>query len=190
MDLQIIIGAISFIIGIYATYIYIISILRGKTKPHLFTWVIWGIIASIAFAAQLYDNAGPGSWAMGWTAASCVLTALLALKYGEKNITRSDWIAFIASLSAILPWLLTKDPLGSVILISIIDVVAFYPTMRKSWTKPHEEHLGAYHIANLKLFLSLFAMSNFTLVTTLYPMAIIAANLSFLGLCYWRRRKT
>lgn len=188
MDSQEIIGAVSFLIGVYATYVYISSIFKGETKPHLFTWLIWGILSSISYAAQIFDHAGPGSWAMGWTAFSCLLIAAIALKYGEKNITRSDWIAFIASMSCIVPWLLTKDPLGSVILISIIDLVAFYPTFRKSWHKPHEEHLIAYHIANTKLILSLFAMANFTAVNVMYPLAIVIANSLFIVMCYWKRR--
>ena len=188
MDYQEIIGSVSILLGVVATVVYLKSIFKGETKPHLFTWLVWGILSGISFAAQLHDHAGPGSWAMGWTVASCILTVLLCGKYGEKNITRSDWIAFKASLSCIVPWLLTKNPLGSVILISIIDLVAFFPTFRKSWTKPYEEHLAAYHIANVKLILSLFAMRHFTLVATLYPIAIVIANSMFLGMCHWKRR--
>ena len=185
---QEIIGLIAFLIGVGASVVYLVSVFKGRTKPHLFTWIVWGIIASIGYLAQLHDHAGPGAWAMGWTAASCFITAMLAVKYGEKNITRSDWIALVTSLSCILPWLLTSDPLGSVILISIIDVVAFYPTFRKSWNKPQEEHLTAYHLANLKLIISLFAMTNFTVTTTLYAITIIAANSFFIAMCYLRRR--
>lgn len=188
MPSQEIIGAVAFLIGIVASVIYFISIFKGQSKPHLFTWIVWGIIATIAYLAQLHDNAGPGSWAMGLTAVSCYMVALLALKYGEKEITRSDWIALITSLSCIVPWLLTNYPLGSVILISVIDVVAFYPTFRKSWNKPDEEHLTAYYFANLKLILSLFAMTNFNVTTTLYAITIVVANSAFIAMCHFRRR--
>ena len=164
--LQQFIGLIAFGLGLFGTVVYVRSVLDGRSKPHLYTWLVWGIITGIGFLAQIYDNAGPGSWAMGISSLACLFTAALALKYGEKEITRSDKIALFSCLSAIIPWLLTKDPLGSVIMISIIDAVAFYPTFRKSWKKPHEENLPTFYIANIKLTLSLFAMTNFTVITT------------------------
>lgn len=150
---------------------------------------MWGTITLIAFAAQVYDNAGPGAWVMGLSAFFCLLQAALAFKYGDRaDITRSDKIALAASLSAIIPWLLTNDPLWSVILISIIDGVAFYPTMRKSWRKPWDENLTAYNMASLKFVISLLAMMNFTIVTTLYAFAVIALNSSFTLMCLIRRQ--
>lgn len=183
-----IIGGIAFLLGIIGQLIYIVSILRGHTKPHLFTWLVWGILSAIGYFAQLHDDAGPGSWAMGVTALACLTTAALALKWGEKNITRGDKIAFATSISAILPWLLTKDPLGSVILISIIDVVAFYPTFRKSWHKPYEENLPSYNLASLKMILSLFALSNVTINTALYPSAVVLVNSTLVLTCLIRRK--
>ncbi len=181
-------GLAALAIGLYGSAFYIRSILKGQTKPHVFTHVVWGTVTFIAFLAQLHDSAGPGSWAMGISALACFTNAALALKYGEKNITRGDKIAFIASLTAIIPWVLTKDPLGSVILISIIDAVAFYPTFRKSWNKPWEENLTAYNIANLKFLLSLVAMRNFTIVTTLYVATVMALNGAFVIMCLIRRQ--
>lgn len=184
-----ILGATATLIGFYGQAVYVRSILRGQTKPHLFTWIVWGILGGIGFFAQLHDNAGPGAWVLGITSFFCLLNVVLALKYGEPDITGGDKIALAASLTAILPWLLTSDPLGSVILISVINIVAFYPTFRKSWTKPDEENLTAYNLANLKFFLSLCALQAFTINTALYPSVIILANGAFVVMCLIRRRQ-
>ena len=40
---------------------YIISILQGKTKPHMFSWVIWGSTTMVVFFAQLEDQGGMGA---------------------------------------------------------------------------------------------------------------------------------
>jgi hypothetical protein len=184
-----IIGGIAFLLGFVGQTIYIASIFRGSTRPHLFTWLVWGTLAAIGYFAQLHDHAGPGSWAMGITALACLSTAALALKWGEKNITRGDKIAFATSVSAILPWLLTNDPLGSVILISIIDVVAFYPTFRKSWNKPYEENLPSYNLASLKMILSLFALTNITINTALYPSVVVLVNSTLVIVCMIRRKR-
>ncbi|HPQ50472.1 MAG: hypothetical protein KDJ26_05060 [Alphaproteobacteria bacterium] len=185
---QEVIGALAFIIRSVAGLIYIVSILQGKTKPHLFTWLIFTILTAIAFLAQISDNAGPGSWIMGIIAFSCFANAILALRYGEKNITRGDKIALSVSLGAILPWILTEDPLYSVILVSIIDAIAMIPTLRKSWHKPYEENLTSHSMATFNVLLSVFALSNISATTILYPLAIIVVNTALIILCLWRRR--
>ncbi|HAJ90173.1 MAG TPA: hypothetical protein DCM27_04045 [Rhodospirillaceae bacterium] len=186
--LQEYLGGIASIIGLWGSVIYIHSTLKGKTTPHLYTWLVFSILTWIAFAAQLSDNAGPGAWVMGITAFFCTFIALLSLKYGEQNITKSDRLALAASLSAILPWLMMEDPLVSVIMISMIDAVAMYPTIRKSWHKPHNEKLTSFNIGSLKNTISLFALTNVTLVTTLYSVSIIAVNCIFVCICLYRRR--
>lgn len=58
---QEILGAIAFLISIVGTVVYIRSILKGDTKPHLYTWIVFSILTCIAFFAQISDNAGPGA---------------------------------------------------------------------------------------------------------------------------------
>lgn len=185
---QEIIGLAAVLVGLFGAAVYIHSILRGQTRPHVYTHLVWAIIAGIGFAAQLADHAGPGAWAMGMTTMACATNAILALKFGEKNITRSDTVALAVSLAAIVPWVLTHDPLWSVILISLIDVVAFYPTLRKSWHKPWEENLSSYNIANLKMGLSVLAITNLSLTTALYPCVVFVVNAAFVIMCLARRR--
>lgn len=185
---QEIIGAIAFLIGLSGTVIYIRSILIRKTKPHLYTWMVFSILTTIAFLAQIYDHGGPGSWTTGMTAFSCICIAILAIKFGTKDVHKSDKFSLFFSLSAIIPWFITKDPLLSVIMISLIDSVAMVPTLRKSWNNPHDENLTSYVIANIKTILSVAALTNLTLVTTLYPIAIIIVNFALIFLCLWRRK--
>ena len=185
---QEIIGAVAFLIGLVGSVLYIVTILQHKTKPHLYTWLVFGILTSIAFLAQVHEHAGPGVWTTGMTAFSCIVTALLALKYGTKDIHKTDKIALAVSLVSILPWLVMDDPLWSVVLISLIDCVAMIPTLRKSWNKPNEENITTYGIANLKTVLSLVALTNFNLTTVLYPVAITLVNFALIFLCLWRRR--
>jgi hypothetical protein len=88
-----------------ASYVpYVRSIFVANTKPHAFTWLVWGTVMAIAFFAQLSDMAGAGSWATGLSAAFCLGIGVLALFRGEKHITRGDWIAFLATFLAIPLW--------------------------------------------------------------------------------------
>lgn len=185
---QEIFGLASFAISLWGSTVYITSIFRGETKPHVYTHLVWGIVTAIAFFAQVFGNAGPGAWATGLTAATCLFQSGLALKYGEKSITQTDKFALLTAGVAIAAWVVTKDPLLSVILSSLINLVAFYPTCRKSWLKPREENLTAYNIANIKIALSIVAITNFTMVTMIYPITCIVVNVAFVALCLWRRQ--
>lgn len=180
-------GLAALILGFVSTGVYVVSILKGDTRPHFFTHFIWFIITAIAYAAQLSDGAGPGSWVMGFTALGCLITAMMALKWGEKQITRGDKIALALSLAAIIPWVLTKDALTSVILICLIEAFAFFPTFRKSWMKPHQENMTSYMIGSLKFLLSFIALDNLTLTTGLYAGFIIVMNTGFVVMCLIRR---
>ncbi len=183
-----ILGASATIIGFVGVAIYITSILRGQTKPHFYTHFVWFILSAIALSGQFHDKAGPGAWASTLTTLACLTTALLALKWGEKNITRGDKIALFASLAAIVPWLLMKDPLVSVIMVTTIELVAFYPTVRKSWHKPQQENMTAYALGSAKLGLSLLALENVTWNTALYPGVNFFLNTAFIVMCLVRRR--
>lgn len=182
-----IIGAISVLLTVVGYSFYFRSIFRGETKPHVFSWIIWGIVNGIVFLGQSVDGAGAGAWVAGVTSVLCFAIVFLGLRQGDKNITRSDWIAFIGALSTIPVWYFTKDPLGAIVLATLIDVLGCYPTFRKSWTRPQDENLTMWSISAVRSGLSFFALENYTWVTALFPVAMIFTNGGGACLIAWRR---
>lgn len=170
-------------------YFYFRDIFAHKTKPHAYSWLVWVLLTTIAFAGQLHDSGGVGSYVTGVTTAVSFVIFFLAVKQGEKDITRSDRINLAAALLAIVPWLIIGNPVFSVILISIIDFLGFLPTIRKSWHKPHEETLIHYVLAGLKFVLAIIALENYTISTWFYPATLVAANLFFVAMLVTRRKK-
>ena len=181
-------GVLALALGLYGSGLYIFSILKKESRPHFYTFLIWSIITWIGFCAQFTDHAGPGMWVMLFTALATTITAILAIPFGTKDITKSDFIFLILSLSAIVPWLMTNDPFLSVLMICLIDGLAMIPTIRKSWNDPWGENLKSYGLHNAKFFLSLFAITNITFVTLAYPIAVITVNLFLIIACLYRRR--
>ncbi len=189
MNFKVLLGIISTLITFIGFAFYFKDILAHKTKPHAFSWFIWSILIGVAFFGQISDNAGPGAWSLGISAVLCFGVFIFALKQGEKNIVKSDWISFIGALVSIILWLITKTPLFSVILVMIIDALAFYPTFRKSYFKPYSETLITYVLSVTKLVISLFALTNVSIITALYPLYLILANGSFAVMLVIRRKK-
>ncbi|MFH1157998.1 MAG: hypothetical protein V1721_03825 [Pseudomonadota bacterium] len=183
-----ILGGLSVAVGIVCYAVYIWGIYRGTTKPHLFTWLIWGILQSIAFAVQVVEKAGPGAWNLGVSALIIFCIAGASFFCGEKHITRSDWVAFITALLAIPLWKMTGNPLWAVVIAAMIDVAAFYPTFRKSWMKPWEECAMAYFIGMVQFILSILALERTTLATALYPFVSVSLDGLLILMLLWRRK--
>ena len=184
-----VLGFVAVAIGLFGNVPYFIGIFKGHIKPHIFSWTIWTLLTGIAAAAQWVDGAGPGMWVTLITCLLCLITVLMAFKMGGKSdITKSDWVAFVSALLAIPVWYLTNNPLWAVIIISVIDFVALYPSIRKGYFKPWDDGISVFALANVKFTLSLFALENISLITTLYPASIIAANTIFILVILIRRR--
>lgn len=182
-------GYISVVATLVSLAPYYYFIFTNTIKPHAFSWFIWGLLTAIGFAAQHAEGAGPGAWSTGVVSVGCFVIALLALKKGEKRITKSDWACFLAALFAIPLWYFTSDPLWSVILVSIIDVLGYFPTARKSFHKPHEELIFTHFTGTVKYVFALMAIEHWSLTTWLYPAAISTANLFLVAMLVIRRRQ-
>jgi len=176
MTVTAIFGLLSVAAMLASRLTYFSSIWQGKTRPHAFSWFIWGVISSIGFAAQFAEGAGAGSWARGFGAVTCFLLVGISLFRGEKNITRGDWITLIVALSAIPLWMITKTPLWSVVLVCLIDTAGYLPTIRKSWAKPQSESAISYSLGSLGALLTLLAIENYTMATWLYPAVLVTSN--------------
>ncbi len=192
MDLKILLGAIAALLAFVSSFIYIRDIFRGNSKPHTYTWLIWAIVTWIAFGGQLVSGGGPGAWATGASALLTTFTLLLSLKgnYGAKDITNFDKVCLVLALCSIFPWLLVDSILWSVILASLIDVIGFFPTMRKTWHAPKSESLQSMWVDFVKHSLSIMSMRNYSLVTWLYPAAVLLTKVVIISeIVYLRKLK-
>lgn len=126
---------------------------------------------------------------MGLTAAVTFMIFLLSFRYGEKNILFVDWASLVFAGLALLLWLLTSNPLTSIILISIIDVAGgFFPTFRKSITNPYEETAALYFMYGFSLSLSVAALDDFSLINALYPASFVVINFGMAAFLLVRRQ--
>lgn len=187
--MQIILGVIAVLVGLFGYVFYIRGIVAGIVKPHAFTWFVWGLLTAIGYFAQVVDGGGPGAWVTGMTALMSFGFAVVGLGASSRIfISRTDWIFFLLALTAIPVWYFTGDPVWSVILITIIDAVAFAPTFRKAWQHPETEHAYTYLLSGIKFLIGIAALTNLSLITVLYPASLVIANIAFVAMLYYRRK--
>lgn len=167
---------------------YIRSIWRGDTKPHVFSWVIWGLGTFIVFLAQLAGHGGVGAWPIGISGIITFYIALLAYqKRGDTHITRIDWIFLFMALSALPMWFATSDPLWAVIILTIADLLGFGPTVRRAYSHPYEESIAFFMLGAARNLLVVLALEHYSLTTFLFPAAVgVACFLLSMLLVYQR----
>lgn len=187
MYIKQVLAAIAIVMSFISYVPYIRDILKGKTKPHAFTWLIWTILSIVGFAAQISDNAGPGAYMNLVNITIGIYIIFVGFKY-KSNIVKSDYISLIVSLLTIPLWIITKNPLWSIILIIIIDIFAFIPTVRKSLINPYSETIETYFINSFKHLLSISALTRYTPITSLYSSYLVFIN-SVFGIILIIRRK-
>jgi len=189
LTIKYLIGVIAVLLTFVGYVPYIRDTIKGKTKPHVYSWFLCGFVTIIAFALQVSGNAGIGSLVTLAAALVSFVIFALGLRNGKKDITKADTAFFIAALIAIVIWVFAKQPVLSVILISTIEMLGFVPTVRKSWNKPHSETLFTYALNAFRHGLSIFALQRYSIVTWLYPVTWTLANGLFSIILLIRRRK-
>lgn len=167
---------IAAVLAIIGNVPYLWDILKRRVKPHPYTWFIWTIVSGVTFFGQLAAGAGVGSIP---TAASEIFTLIIflfSLQYGFKNIVRSDTYFLVIALLGLIPWAVTKDPTLSVVIVVLIDVVAFIPTIRKTAKHPHSETPTLYSMNVLRHILALFSLQAYNVATTFHSIMMIITN--------------
>ena len=180
------------LIAVFLTFIgyfpYIRDIVNKKTKPHIFSWIIWTIVTGIIYLLQVSDGAGAGSWVTLCLTLILLLIVFLSIKNGSKDIKKIDIAFLILALLSLPIWLVIKQPILSIILLTAIDMLGFLPTIRKSWNSPYSETLSFYIITTFRHGLSILALENYSIITWLFPASWLFANAIFSLILVIRRK--
>ncbi|OGC88575.1 hypothetical protein A2419_02825 [Candidatus Adlerbacteria bacterium RIFOXYC1_FULL_48_26] len=182
------IAIVAALLAIAGNLPYLFDIIKGRVKPHPYTWFVWSIVSCIVFFGQVVKGAGWGALPTGASEIFTIIIFLFSLKYGFKGITRTDTIFLVVALLGLIPWILTKDPTISVIIAVGIDLVAFAPTLRKTWLKPTSETPILYGSNVLRHILALFSLQTYNIATMLHSIAMITANTAMTGIILARKK--
>lgn len=190
MSIKVIFGLVSVVPAAIGYFPYVYNILRHRTKPHAYSWLVWSAIAAVGFTIQVHGESGPGAWLLGAATASTFSIFVLSLFYGHKDIHWLDTLSLVLAAVAFVFLVTTKQPLISAILISVTEAVgAFFPTFRKSYDNPYEETALAYFTYAISIGFSIAALENYALANFLYPTVDFFLYMGLVGFLLVRRTK-
>lgn len=188
MDATFVFAGLAILVSVIRYGLYLWSIYQRETEPHFFSWFNWAVVVGIGAYAQFSIDDGLSAWVLLVVSSTCFFIAFISLFVGEKDITRTDWMAFVGALVAIPVWQVTQDPVAAIFVLVLIDMLTYYPTIRKSWHKPWSEPPISYFWAGSRYFFTLFTVSNFTWESLLYPFFLMATDWGFAVFVLIRRR--
>ena len=179
-DIKILISIVASILAFVGNISYLKDVLKGIVKPHPYTWFIWSIVSMTTFFGGLAKGSGIGALPTGISEFFTIVIFIFSLKYvfrGEVgNIRKIDNYFLAIALLGLIPWALTKDPTISVVFVVLIDLVAFIPTLRKTWMHPETEKPLLYGMNVSRHILTLFSVGAFNVATTFHSFAMICTN--------------
>ncbi len=164
---------------------YIRDIFKGTTKPHKYSWLIWTILQSTGAIIIFNESPGWGAMSLAIGAIFCGYIFFLSLSRGTKNITKFDTICLIGALLALGVWVFLKNPIISIVLVSLIDFIGFLPTLIKAYKDPESETKTTYLLSVFSVGLSLIALVEYNFSTVIYLLSLFITNLVCVLLIYF-----
>ncbi len=155
---------------------YLLDIFRHKTKPERASWLIWGILGTIAFFSQLASGA---SWSLVLTGVDTLIVLWilgLSIKDGVGGFTKLDITSLILAGIGLIAWYFTHQPLTALLLVLFVDAIGVILTIIKTYNEPETETMFAWLMASLAGLLSAVAVGKLDLTLLLYPAYIFLAN--------------
>lgn len=155
---------------------YLRDVIKGKIQPHAYTWFVWTIVSGVTFFGQLAKGAGVGAIPTAAAEIFTVIIFICSLKNGFNHVTRTDTVFLIIALLGLIPWALTHDPTVSIVIVVMIDLVGFIPTLRKTWKNPETENSILYSMNASRHALTLGALQAYNIATMFHSVAMIITN--------------
>ena len=182
------IAIIAAVLAIIGNVPYLIDVIKGRAKPHPYTWLVWTIVSCVVFFGQVAKGAGVGAIPTAASEIFTVIIFLFSLKYGFKGVTKTDTLFLSLEIAGLIPWLLTNDPTWSVIIAVVIDLIGFIPTLRKTWNFPKTETPLLYGMNVARHILMLFSLQAYNIATMLHSVVMIITNTLMTSFIMFRKK--
>lgn len=189
LELVVILGLAAGLIGVLDTIPYVRDTLRGSTRPHRGTWLIWGVLAVVASLSQYADGA---SWSLVMAGVQAVLTSLvfgLSIRRGEGGVSRADITMIAIAGGGVIGWIAADEPLVATACVVAADLIGAGLMVPKTYRDPHSETLITFAFASVGGALAAGAVGAIDVSLLLYPVYYCVIN-GAIALLIWERRVT
>ncbi len=163
---------------------YVISIVRGRTKPAKSSWMIWGMLDTIA-AAGMFMTSSLNGQIVGNAIGAWIVVMLSAL-YGKSGWSRLDYFCLAGAALGIALWWFFNDPrVGIFISVSIIFLGSI-PTFVSAWRDETREDRLTWTMSFLAGVAATLTITAWTVEQALQPVTFLTIETAMLYLLFVR----
>ncbi len=179
-------GIVAGVVSFGAYIIYILSILKGETRPSRATWWILTIVGGVTGLSYYFSGAVDTIWVPVADVFGILIIAILSIKYGEGGLNKFDATCFLVSMIGLLLWYIFKNPVIALILNLAMDFVGMLPTIKKSYLEPTGESGFSWLLTFLGNLLNFGGIGSPTFGVLIYPIYMSITSGAVVGLLYFR----
>jgi len=188
-DMKVILGLLAGAIAFFAYLVYIVSVIRGKTKPNRASWWIWSFMGLVLALSYQFSGAENTIWVPYVEFLGPFLIAILSIKYGEGGLSnKTDIICLLGALVSIILWIIFNNPVVALITNLASDSFAIFPTIKKSFLRPEGEDFWAWFGTGIADMINLFAVERFTFAILIYPVYMLISDIIIVGILFVKKK--
>jgi hypothetical protein len=157
------IGELAGALAIIQIIPYIVSILRGHTKPERASYLIWLLVDVIAISSYIAVGARTTIWTSLVFVFTGLLVFILSIKHGMGGFSTFDIICLLLACIGVVIWVSTKNALIALYFSNFVVTIGYLPTIKKAYFFPRTENTLSWTLTAIASTLNIFAL------TTLAP---------------------
>ncbi len=183
-----VLGVLAGLVGVADTLPYVRDILRGRTRPHRGTWLIWGVLTVVVCVSQWADGA---TWSLVMAATQAAMTTLvflLAIRRGEGGVSTTERVMIALAGAGVVGWLIADEPVIATACVVLADLMGVAMMVPKTYRDPESETFATYALASLAGALGAAAVGTINPSLLLFPLYFCLANGAIALLIRQRRR--
>lgn len=179
------------LIGFVGGLSYLISTIKGKTKPNRVTWFFWALAPLVAFAAEVKEGVGIQSLMTFGVGFSPLLIFLASFVNKESvwELKRFDFVCGALSIIGLFLWYMTKNGNFAIFFSILADGTAAVPTLVKSYRFPETENYHVYLTAVISAVITLLTIEIWDFANFGFPIYILILCATFVFLIKFRAGK-
>ncbi len=153
---------------------YLRDILRGHTRPERTTWLIWSVLAIIAFVSQLKLGARWSLVYIGLTAVGSLTVYLLSLRHGTDGWKGGDKAALAIAGVGIALALAMRSAQMALFGVMLADFAGAVLTIQKAYRRPSSETTITWLLAGAAWVLTTLSAGSRRFDLIIYPLYMAA----------------
>jgi hypothetical protein len=180
-------GVLAGVCAVANTIPYIRDVVRGRTRPHRGTWLVWAVLAIVVYVSQRADGA---SWSLVMAGAQALLTSLifaLAVRHGEGGLSATDAALTAMAALGVVGWIVSDKPIVATASVVVADLLAAAMMTPKTYRDPGSETLASFALASFGGALAAGAVASAEPSLLMYPIYFCAVNAAIALLIHHRR---